>query len=152
MKSHHFLRRAILSATMALLAVGVAAAGDVPVPFKGSANEVLTSAMPTGFGAVLSFAGHGQATHLGRYTTTETVLYNPLDGTLVGTRVIVAANGDQLYADVAGAFTSPTTAVGTDTFTGGTGRFADASGQAQFAVVSPDGIHVAASFDGSIQY
>jgi hypothetical protein len=80
------------------------------------------------------------------------VVLDLVDGTFTGTRVFVAANGDQLFADVAGAFTSATTAEGTLTITGGTGRFLNASGEADFEVVSPDGIHLTLTFEGTIEY
>jgi hypothetical protein len=64
-----------------------------------------------------------------------------------------AANGDELYANVEGGFTSPdlSTAEGSYTFTGGTGRFEGASGGALFsAVASETGYDV--TFDGQIEY
>jgi hypothetical protein len=54
-----------------------------------------------------------------------------------------------LIAGVAGAFTSPTTAAGTYTFNGGTGRFANAAGSAVFAA-STDGDLVSVEFTGAI--
>ena len=48
------------------------------------------------------------------------------------------------------AFISPTVAVGTYTFTGGTGRFKNASGEADFESVTSDGIHFALTFEGTI--
>jgi hypothetical protein len=48
---------------------------------------------------------------------------------------------------------SPTTIGGTYTFTGGTGRFSDASGTTNFAgVIAPDGIHIPVAFEGTIRY
>jgi hypothetical protein len=129
-----------------------AAAGE-PVPFRGHADEVVTGAEPIGPGLVLlTVVASGEATHLGRFTGIETVVLDLADGTFAGTRVFVAANGDRLYADVAGGFTSPTTAEGTFTFTGGTGRFRDATGGADFEVVSPDGIHIALTLEGTIEF
>ena len=50
--------------------------------------------------------------------------------------VYLARNGDKLYATLVGQVTSPPGAnvsfVGTETFTGGTGRFAGVSGSSEF--------------------
>ena len=53
-----------------------------------------------------------------------------------GWMVFTAADGDQLRLDFEGQFISPTTAVGTYEFTGGTGRFRDATGTADFEAAS----------------
>jgi hypothetical protein len=68
--------------------------------------------------------------------------------------VFTAANGDQLFAEIEGVPTgSPTTVGGTYTFTGGTGRFSDASGMAEFTgVIASDGIHITVAFEGTMQY
>jgi hypothetical protein len=95
----------------------------------------------------------GKATHLGRFTRTETIVVNPADGTFTATLAFTAANGDQLYADAAGRFTSATgdRAEGTYVFTGGTGRFQNASGQAAFEI-KPDEVGFDVTFKGTIQY
>ena len=95
----------------------------------------------------------GQATHLGRFTRTETVLIDLSNGTFTGTLVFIAANGDRLKADATGHLTSPTgdSAEGTYVFTGGTGRFQNASGQASFEVAA-DGLNFDVTFNGTIQY
>jgi hypothetical protein len=114
---------------------------------------MITGVTPVGPGLLLLTAtATGETTHLGRFTGNETVVLDLADGTFAGTRVFVAANGDLLYADVEGAFTSATTAEGTFTFTGGTGRFQNASGEADFEVVTSDGINLALAFGGTIEY
>jgi hypothetical protein len=117
-------------------------------PFKGVATGTVTGVDPSG---AVVIAATGNATHLGDFTRTEYVFFGP-DGTISGTVVFTAANGDQLWADFSGGFTSQTTLSGTYTFTGGTGRFSDATGTANFDATTLDGIHVAVSFDGSISY
>jgi hypothetical protein len=117
-------------------------------PFKGLAAGTVTGSLPSGAVVIEST---GTATHLGDFTRTEYVFFGPV-GAISGTVVFTAANGDQLWADFSGAFTSPTTAEGTYTFTGGTGRFSDATGTASFEATTLDGIHVAVSFEGSIGY
>ena len=119
--------------------------------FRGNAEGVVTGISPEG---ALIAESTGTATHLGKYTRTETVF---IDGAEVsGTIVFTAANGDELWADFTGAFTSPTTAEGTYTFTGGTGRFEDATGTASFQVTTattPDGVtHLSVRFRGKIGY
>jgi hypothetical protein len=76
-----------------------------------------------------------------------------VDGRAEGTVVFTAANGDQLFAEIESPPPiSSTTRVGTYTFTGGTGRFSDASGEADFEGFTSDGIHIAVDFGGIIQY
>ena len=93
----------------------------------------------------------------------STVVVDPDDGSAEGTAVMTAANGDQLFMTVAGAPTAdcesaPTEGIpicGTFMPTGGTGRFSDASGLANFVgvITFPDsGPQVAIAFAGTIQY
>jgi hypothetical protein len=143
----------LVMALTAVLGLALPVSADEPLPFRGSADEMVTSAEPVGDGLVrLTVVTTGEATYLGRYTGIETVVLDLTDGTFAGTRVFVAANGDQLYADVEGGFTSATTAEGTLTFTGGTGRFRDATGEADFEAVTPDGIDIALTFEGTIEF
>ena len=82
-----------------------------------------------------SIVGSGNATHLGLFTNSATIYFNPdpSDPTVVhptGEGVFTAANGDNLYIVVEDASMSLVTGVGGGTFriTGGTGRFANATG------------------------
>jgi hypothetical protein len=138
---------------LGLLGLALPAAADDPLPFRGRANEVVTDAQPIADGLLLlTVTATGEATYLGQFTGTETVVLDLANGRFAGTRVFIAANGDRLYAAVQGGFTSATTAEGTFTFTGGTGRFCDASGKADFEVVTPDGIQIALAFTGTIDF
>jgi hypothetical protein len=129
-----------------------ASADDHAVPITGYVDEVLTSATPAPDGLQLTAVGEGSATHLGRLTSNENAVVHP-DGTSQAAGVWIAANGDQLFWSDIGSFTSPTTAAGTITFAGGTGRFKNASGTAHFeAVIAPDGVHVSITFEGTIQF
>ena len=81
----------------------------------------------------LAFAGTGNATHLGRFTVEVRIDLDTRDRSLTGTYEFTAANGDTLTADVTGRSPLmppgvPQTSVETGTITGGTGRFASASG------------------------
>jgi hypothetical protein len=125
-----------------------ASAGDA-VPMKGRAAVVITGPGPEGIG--LAASGVGEATHLGRFTRTENVIIHD-DGTIDGKIHFTAANGDRLCVEFVGAFTSPTTAEGTYTFTGGSGRFSDASGEADFTAETADGLHFSVEFEGTISF
>ena len=119
------------------------------VPFKGSAGVTVVDAQQVGQDVRLSGVGTGEATQLGRFTRTETLLLHP-DGSFEGSLVFTAANGDELRAGFSGGFTSQTTAAGTYTFTGGSGRFVGAQGTASFSAATADGAHFAISFDGEL--
>jgi hypothetical protein len=120
------------------------------VPFKGNAQGAITSATPAPGGVLVTVLADGYATQLGKFSREEVLLLNPVTGSAVGTIVFTAANGDQLSGVVTAQFTSPTTLVATYTFTGGTGRFADATGEAQALLSTPDGAHFTAEFEGSV--
>ena len=122
--------------------------GDPAVPIGGIAKGTVTGFVPPN-GLVIQYGG--TATHLGLFTREERLFLFP-DGSVTGTIVFTAANGDELWADVSGGFISPTNAEGTYTFTGGTGRFVNATGSATFEAYTPDGIHVAVAFEGTIRY
>ena len=151
-------RRYVLAATASLLMTslailghaGTASAGGLR-PFKGHAYEVINGFEETNGGHLVTTVGAGQATHLGRFTR-EVSGFLHTDGFFEGTVTFFAANGDTLVADIEGAFTSPTTLQGTYTFTGGTGRFKDASGVADFEGVTADGVRFDLTFEGTIQY
>ena len=118
---------AAIAVSLASIAVAVAA----ETPFKGRVNAVETGtvAFPTLF---LDREGTGTATYLGRYTEHVTMVIDIPTLSSTGAATFTAANGDTLLATVAGQAirTSPTTLsiVEVYTITGGTGRFADATG------------------------
>src|SRR5580765_4550013 len=146
-----------LALVMALPATGGLprpAVADEMRPFRGHVAEVIIDVRPNPAGGLLVTAtGEGQATHLGRFTRLGKVVLHPEDGSAEGTVVFTAANGDQLFMDVIGLPTTTASISGTYTFTGGTGRFGNASGGADFAgVIAPDGIHITVAFEGTIQY
>jgi hypothetical protein len=116
-------------------------------------DEVIIDVTPNPEGLLVTATGEGQATHLGRFTRLGKVVVHPEDGSAEGTVVFTAANGDQLFMDVIGLPTTTASISGTYTFTGGTGRFGNASGGADFVgVIAPDGIHITVAFEGTIQY
>ena len=105
---------------------------------RGSGSGQITGMAPGPTGVSITATGIGTATQLGKFTRTESLLLNPNTGTFTGTITFIAADESELYCSVAGGFTGPNTAAGSYTITGGTGRFADASGEAHFAVVQDE--------------
>jgi hypothetical protein len=140
----------LVALALAFTSLAAPAATAADRPFKGHASGTIL-AFPdpdTGTPGVVEYTG--QATHLGRFTRTEYFFFDGLGG-IFGTMVFTAADGDQLFVDFDGQFTPPT-AEGTYEFKGGTGRFLNAAGTADFqAVLGPPG-HVEVDFAGSIQY
>jgi len=135
------MKKLIVSMTIAPLLI-VALAGTTlaapakaekkELPFKGTLQSVETYVVnpPT---MSVTANGSGNATHLGAYTISYEVEVNLETLSGVGSAQIVAANGDVLYANLLGQATPTGTTdvfnvVEEFTITGGTGRFADASG------------------------
>lgn len=144
-------RAGMMVALVVVVGLARTAAADTSRPFKGWAVEAITAAQPVEDGLLVTTTGYGEATHLGAFTREAHALLRP-DFTFEGTVVFTAANGDQLFLDLEGAFTSPTTLAGTYTVTGGTGRFSGASGTADFEGVTADGIHVSLEIEGTLEF
>ena len=131
MKTRHPLLVGLIAAFAVSLACVAVSAEAAETPFKGTVNavETGTTVFPTRF---LDREGTGTATYLGSYTEHVTEVINLPTLSATGTATFTAANGDTLLATVAGQATrtSPTTLsiVEVYTITGGTGRFADATG------------------------
>jgi hypothetical protein len=123
------------SLALAVVAVlglaGPAAAGE-QVPFLGrlEGDVTRTPAPPL---VRVDIEATGTATQLGHFTLDVPHLMDPTTRTGVGSYQFTAANGDTLYAEFTGQAT-PTAIPGvlyveeTATITGGTGRFAGATG------------------------
>ena len=120
-----------LVATTALLASVAVSATAAETPFKGKVNAVETGTVvgPTRF---LVRDGGGTATHLGKYTEHITMQINLPTRHSMGAATFTAANGDTLTATVEGQATPASpgvlSIVEVYSITGGTGRFADATG------------------------
>jgi hypothetical protein len=131
MKIRRSLFFGVVAACVMSLAMGAAGASAAETPFRGTVNavETGTTVFPTRF---LDRDGTGVATYLGRYSEHVTMVINLPTLSSVGAATFTAANGDTLLATVAGQATrtSPTmlSIVEVYTITGGTGRFADATG------------------------
>jgi len=136
--------------TFALLS-GIGYAAAKTVPMRGYGSGIITSATPGPTGVAITATGGGEATHLGKFTREEEILLNPENFTFTGTVVFTAADGSELNCSFAGGFTGATTAAGTYTFTGGTGRFANATGGAYFSVSQSDPQNFTFEFAGTIE-
>jgi hypothetical protein len=121
------------------------AAAPKMVPFKGRLTYQSTAPVPLercASGEIgMSLTKAGNATHLGRFTVAASQCLDPATGAITkGEAVFTAANGDQVFATQSGRVTGspPVFAFELDyTVTGGTGRFAGASGS----------IHATGDFD-----
>jgi hypothetical protein len=122
----------VLAALATLGLAGPLAAGE-QVPFRGRLEAIVTRTPLAPPLVSVLVEGAGDATHLGRFTFTFPHIVNTATRTGVGAYHFVAANGDTLSADVSG-LASPTATPGVlsiveaATITGGTGRFAGATG------------------------
>jgi hypothetical protein len=122
----------IAAIVLAVALAGPAAAAN-QVPFKGSLEGVVTITPVDSQFAFVRIQGTGNATHLGLFTVDIPHLVDRQARTGIGTYTFTAANGDTLTADFTGQATptaSPTilSIVEIAVITGGTGRFADATG------------------------
>ena len=100
------------------------------VPFRGSLQLTETA---VGQPPILSVhsSGGGEATHLGRFTATFVFQVDVTTSTALGSFILIAANGDSVFGTFSGHATGTgrfASVVETATITGGTGRFADATG------------------------
>ena len=142
---HRLVRHLALTLFALTISAAPTLAGTHPVPFKGTSSQQAISAVPVDPTTVLvTTVGGGNATQLGNFTFVSPHLSGLLDFSILGTQTFTAANGDTLTADIAGALEplfDPTTdtlfLVGDvqATITGGTGRFAGATGSFTFSLV-----------------
>jgi hypothetical protein len=132
------LRRLIFLASLVLAvaalspATALGAAKGTDRPSKGTSTSTSTVDLATGIGIS---DGRGHVSHLGAFTFHNdfsgfTVTGNTFNWTQTAT--FVAANGDEIFATAVGTGTllpnNTSEATLVSTITGGTGRFADASG------------------------
>ena len=120
-----------LVATTALLASVAVSATAAETPFKGEVNAVETGTIVGPTRSVVRDGG-GTATHLGKYTEHITMQINLPTRHSMGAATFTAANGDTLTATVEGQATPASpgvlSIVEVYSITGGTGRFAGATG------------------------
>ena len=138
-------KRLLLCTALLVSATGFRTSAADFVPFKATWTGVTVSADPTGFPVVaVVSAGTGQGTHLGCYTMVTPHTSNVFTFELEGDHIFTAANGDTLTAHFAGQLT-PTIVDGVPVsvsgvvpcvITGGTGRFAGATGHYDFTITA----------------
>jgi hypothetical protein len=119
------------SVRSAFSGAGLASQSSQSVPFKGSfeGSQTVTPLQPPL--AAIDGSATGTGTHLGQFTVTFPHTVNFATRTGVGTYTFTAANGDTLTGDFTGqAQGAPplVSIVEQVTVTGGTGRFAGATG------------------------
>ena len=160
MKIRRPLFFAVVAATAVSLASIAVSAVAAETPFKGtvSADETVMPSPPfPPTTASLTRDGTGTATYLGKYTSHATFQVNLTTFFGTGTATFTAANGDTLNASVVGQGTptGPTTRSIREvyTITGGTGRFADATGTFTLhsTVTQATGVS-SGMFSGAIDY
>jgi hypothetical protein len=132
MNRHRFAASLVL-AVLAVLGLAGPVLAQQQVPFKGSLNGVVMIGTPTPQGLPVLVNATGNATQLGQFTLAIPHLVNKAKMTATGKYLFVAANGDTLTANFSGQATPTATPgvlaiVEVATITGGTGRFAGATG------------------------
>ena len=139
------LKRLLLCIVLLVSASGFHTSAAEFVPFKATWTGVTISADPTNFPVVaVVSAGQGEGTQLGRFTMVSPHTSNVFTFALEGDQIFTAANGDTLTAHFEGHLV-PTIVDGNlvsvsgvvpATITGGTGRFAGATGSYNFTITA----------------
>ena len=129
-KSSIYLAMAAMFVTLALASP---AAAKKQVPFHGSIQGVEIDVVQPPATLLVDGSGTGIATQLGRFTVTYEVTVDLSDGSGIGSLQFIAANGDSIFTELLGQGTPTGTPginhiVEINTITGGTGRFAGATG------------------------
>ena len=131
MKIRHPLFVGLVAALTVSLTIVGASAVAAETPFKGKVSAVETGTTVFPFRSITR-EGTGNATYLGNFTQQVTAVIDVRTRHAIGFATFTAANGDTLTANDDGqaTVTGPGTLsiVENYTITGGTGRFADATG------------------------
>src|SRR5687767_11452084 len=151
MLSVRTFQSAITALAIAVTMLAVPASADESVPFKGQAWETITGVTVVADGIEVTTFGEGQSTQLGRFTRLVRVLIHP-DGTAEGITGWIGANGDSIILTLEAVPLSATEFAGTYTVVFGNGRFAGATGQADFYASTEDGLTYDIDFTGEIAY
>ena len=126
----------LIAALILTAALAVPAAAQSLIPFNGAmqGREIDTpQGGPPPTTALADGSVHGIATLVGQFSLTYTLTVNLADGTATGSAQLIAANGDSMSTTIVGS-SEPSGTPGVlsiteiNTITGGTGRFAGATG------------------------
>ncbi len=154
MKRYSFAASLALAVAVILGLTGPVAAGE-QVPFKGSYEgvDMTTAVNPPYISAEVDATGN--ATQLGEFTFIEMVTVDTTTRNGTGIFLFAAANGDTVFGTISGqaTFTPPNVLAISENaiITGGTGRFADATGSFTVARLKNTVTGAtAASFEGTI--
>jgi hypothetical protein len=157
MKIRRPLFFAVVAATAVSLASIAVSAVAAETPFKGTFNGVETGETDFPIRSIIREGG-GTATYLGKYTSHLTAEINLMTSHATGAATFTAANGDTLTTTVDGQ-ASPTPTPGVVsvvedyTITGGTGRFADATGTFTLEIIVTQATGVSSgTFSGAIDH
>ena len=151
MRSARRFQPAITAITIVITLLSASASADESVPFKGRAWETITGVTVVENGIEITTAGYGQSTHLGRFFRLVRVVIGP-DGAAEGITGWLGADGDSLIMELNAVPVSATEFAGTYTVVFGNGRFAGATGQADFLAATADGLTYDIDFAGEIDY
>jgi hypothetical protein len=141
------MRKFVLVLGVLALSIGVAASpawsaeGGTERPVKATFSFTLSGV-----------TGQGSGVTIGSHTGLSEVQVQATSAT-TGTAVVAAANGDLIFQ----TFSNNSATSGVITYAGGTGRFADVTGEAQSTFVvtptsDPNVVLVTGSVEGSISY
>ena len=126
----------LIAALILTTALAVPAAAQKLVPFNGAMQGHETDTPQGGPPPTMLLADgsvRGIATLVGQFSLTYTLTVNLADGTATGSAQLIAANGDSMSTTIVGS-SEPSGTPGVlsvteiNTVTGGTGRFAGATG------------------------
>jgi hypothetical protein len=123
-------------------------------PWKGVG---VGTAPPAGADGITHVQMRGESSHTGAYTVVGAHTFISEED-FVGSFVLTAANGDELWVLYTGTFdttdtTNPFSFSGALTVIGGTGRFADATGSADYtAEIDADTFEFRARWRGVLDY
>jgi hypothetical protein len=135
--------------------VAAATPAEGQLPFHGSLEAAETDTFSFPF-VTVSLTGAGQATDLGRFTATFGLQVDVRTSTSLGAFTLIAANGDRVFGTLSGHSTDVggiASIVETAITTGGTGRFADATGSFIIERVLDLATGISSgSFNGTISY
>ncbi|MBL7681975.1 MAG: hypothetical protein JNK00_01345 [Flavipsychrobacter sp.] len=150
-----------------------AASKSTARPFKGSLSYQINTSLnlPCNcgpMGTIGDFEGQGTVTHMGLLRAKNKTCVAPIivNGNYVGNRIVaqcasfIAANGDEIYCNIPAYdlyFTANGLATGTleAEFTGGTGRFVNATGNFSGTMTVPlsnPGVATLSNINGTIGY